>query len=178
MHSQFFGRDCRAATTPGDWTFFAEKSQRDFAPKPRVATHSGRRIMPQSLAVVYLHLAFSTKDRRPFLRDPRVRAALHAHFKTRRERCCPNARSHAMKALFGIEAQPRWGWVPGGSFPRVARPSQPMGFGSESRWDSQADIWQHRCSATCEKMANLQAQANGLGLEFGHSEKRSGAASG
>jgi putative transposase len=35
--------------------------------------------MPQSLSVVYLHLVFSTKDRRPFLRDARIRPALHAY---------------------------------------------------------------------------------------------------
>jgi putative transposase len=34
--------------------------------------------MPQSLSVVYIHLVFSTKDRRPFLRDPKLRASLHA----------------------------------------------------------------------------------------------------
>ena len=35
--------------------------------------------MPQSLSVVYLHLVFSTKDRRPWLRDRQIREALHAH---------------------------------------------------------------------------------------------------
>ena len=35
--------------------------------------------MPQSLSAVYLHLVFSTKDRRPFLRDKAVRDALHAY---------------------------------------------------------------------------------------------------
>ena len=34
--------------------------------------------MPQSLSIVYLHLVFSTKERRPFLRDKTVREALHA----------------------------------------------------------------------------------------------------
>ena len=34
--------------------------------------------MPQSLSAVYIHLVFSTKDRRPFLRDQKVRDALHA----------------------------------------------------------------------------------------------------
>ena len=34
--------------------------------------------MPQSLSVVYLHLVFSTKDRRPFLRDKTVREEMHA----------------------------------------------------------------------------------------------------
>jgi putative transposase len=35
--------------------------------------------MPQSLSVVYIHLVFSTKERRPFLRDPKTRVALHAY---------------------------------------------------------------------------------------------------
>ena len=35
--------------------------------------------MPQSLSVVYIHLVFSTKERRPFLRDKAVREALHAY---------------------------------------------------------------------------------------------------
>ncbi|MBL9138106.1 MAG: IS200/IS605 family transposase [Verrucomicrobiales bacterium] len=34
--------------------------------------------MPQSLSGVYLHLVFSTKDRRPYLRDPRLRAEMQA----------------------------------------------------------------------------------------------------
>jgi REP element-mobilizing transposase RayT len=34
--------------------------------------------MRQPLSVVYLHLVFSTKDRRPFLRDPILRAEMHA----------------------------------------------------------------------------------------------------
>ena len=35
--------------------------------------------MPQSLSAVYIHLVFSTKERRPFLRDPDTREALHAY---------------------------------------------------------------------------------------------------
>ena len=35
--------------------------------------------MPQSLSAVYLHLVFSTKERRPFLRDKTVRDSLHAY---------------------------------------------------------------------------------------------------
>ena len=35
--------------------------------------------MPQSLSAVYIHLVFSTKDRRPFLRDQPVREALHSY---------------------------------------------------------------------------------------------------
>ena len=35
--------------------------------------------MPQSLSAVYIHLVFSTKDRRPFLRDKATREALHSY---------------------------------------------------------------------------------------------------
>src|ERR1041384_1095392 len=35
--------------------------------------------MPQSLSAVYLHVVFSTKERRPFLHDETVRTALHAY---------------------------------------------------------------------------------------------------
>ncbi len=35
--------------------------------------------MPQSLSAVYIHLVFSTKERRPFLRDKTTREALHAY---------------------------------------------------------------------------------------------------
>jgi putative transposase len=34
--------------------------------------------MSQSLSVVYLHLVFSTKDRRPFLRDRVLRSEMHS----------------------------------------------------------------------------------------------------
>ena len=35
--------------------------------------------MPQSLSAVYIHLIFSTKDRRPLLRDRPTRGALHLY---------------------------------------------------------------------------------------------------
>src|SRR5258708_31168472 len=35
--------------------------------------------MPQSLSAVYIHLVFSTKDRRPWLRDRSLRKSLHAY---------------------------------------------------------------------------------------------------
>src|SRR6185295_1533820 len=35
--------------------------------------------MPQSLSAVYIHLVFSTKERRPMLRDPTVRDTLHSY---------------------------------------------------------------------------------------------------
>jgi REP-associated tyrosine transposase len=34
--------------------------------------------MPQSLSAVYIHLVFSTKSHRPFLRDKAIREKLHA----------------------------------------------------------------------------------------------------
>lgn len=34
--------------------------------------------MPQSLSAVYIHLVFSTKERRPFLGDKTIREKLHA----------------------------------------------------------------------------------------------------
>ena len=34
--------------------------------------------MPQSLSSVYLHLVFSTKERRPFLRDQTIREEMHS----------------------------------------------------------------------------------------------------
>jgi putative transposase len=33
--------------------------------------------MPQSLAQIYLHIVFSTKDRRPMLQDPTIRDEAH-----------------------------------------------------------------------------------------------------
>ncbi|MBA4146863.1 MAG: transposase [Verrucomicrobia bacterium] len=35
--------------------------------------------MPQSLSAVYIHLVFSTKDRRPFLRDQTLRHEAHSY---------------------------------------------------------------------------------------------------
>jgi putative transposase len=35
--------------------------------------------MPQALSAAYLHLVFSTKERRPFLRDPEMRSRLHEY---------------------------------------------------------------------------------------------------
>lgn len=35
--------------------------------------------MPQSLSAVYIHLVFSTKERRPFLKDEIIRSSLHSY---------------------------------------------------------------------------------------------------
>ena len=64
--------------------------------------------MSQSLSAVYIHLVFSTKDRRPLLRDRDTREALHAYlggvsktldcppiiYKRRETRPCSYLKSH------------------------------------------------------------------------------------
>jgi putative transposase len=45
---------------------------------PEMTAHKNR-FMPQSLSAVYIHLVFSTKERRPFLRDKPTREELHAY---------------------------------------------------------------------------------------------------
>ena len=39
-------------------------------------------IVPQSLAQIYVHIVFSTKDRKPWLRDDGIRAELYAYMAT------------------------------------------------------------------------------------------------
>jgi len=47
--------------------------------------------MPQSLSAVYIHLVFSTKERRPYLKDKAIRTALHSYLGgiSKRLRCAP-----------------------------------------------------------------------------------------
>jgi REP element-mobilizing transposase RayT len=47
--------------------------------------------MPQSLSAVYVHLVFSTKDRRPFLQDETIRDSLHRYLGriSKQLRCAP-----------------------------------------------------------------------------------------
>jgi REP element-mobilizing transposase RayT len=47
--------------------------------------------MPQSLSAVYIHLVFSTKERRPFLRDETIRKSLHSYLGgiSKQLRCAP-----------------------------------------------------------------------------------------
>jgi len=47
--------------------------------------------MPQSLSAVYIHLIFSTKGRRPFLRDETIRSSLHPYLGkiSKQLRCAP-----------------------------------------------------------------------------------------
>jgi REP element-mobilizing transposase RayT len=49
--------------------------------------------MPRSLAQIYLHLVFSTKNRTPFLRDDEIRAATHAYLAG----ACKNLGCHALR---------------------------------------------------------------------------------
>src|SRR5213595_2840091 len=46
--------------------------------------------MPQSVSVVYMDLVFSTKERRPFLRDPKLRESVHGYLgETSKRLDCP-----------------------------------------------------------------------------------------
>jgi REP element-mobilizing transposase RayT len=47
--------------------------------------------MPQSLSAVYIHLVFSTKDRRGFLTDRVIRTAIHSYLGgiSKRLKCAP-----------------------------------------------------------------------------------------
>ncbi len=46
--------------------------------------------MPQSLSAVYVHLVFSTKERRPWFRDLNLRSSLHAYIGAVSKKCeCP-----------------------------------------------------------------------------------------
>lgn len=54
--------------------------------------------MPQSLPQVYLHIVFSTKNRRPFLRGDQLQADLHAYLAG----ACRNLESPALK-VGGVE---------------------------------------------------------------------------
>jgi REP element-mobilizing transposase RayT len=47
--------------------------------KPQRGFTNGIITMPQSLALIYVHLVFSTKERRPFLQDPAFRSRAHAY---------------------------------------------------------------------------------------------------
>jgi len=49
------------------------------SPNPKGVATERKENMPQSLSVVYIHLVFSTKERRPFLRDQRIREKAHAY---------------------------------------------------------------------------------------------------
>jgi len=54
--------------------------------------------MPQSLAQVYLHLAWSTKTRIPFLRDKALREEMHSYLAG----ACKNMDSPSLK-VGGVE---------------------------------------------------------------------------
>jgi len=47
--------------------------------------------MSQSLTQIYLHIVFSTKERRPFLRDPIIRGRIHGYLQVicAKQKRCP-----------------------------------------------------------------------------------------
>ncbi len=58
--------------------------------------------MPQSLSVIYVHAIFSTKNRRPFLREREFRENLHAYLGSVSKRLdCPPVLAVHMLARFG-----------------------------------------------------------------------------
>lgn len=62
--------------------------------------------MAQSLSAVYIHLVFSTKTRRPFLRDKRVRGELHSYLGgISRQLECPPIRNGGVEDHVHILAQ-------------------------------------------------------------------------
>ena len=46
---------------------------------PNGVEYFRKSLMPQSLAQIYIHLAWSTKNRAPFLKDPTIRGEMHAY---------------------------------------------------------------------------------------------------
>lgn len=62
--------------------------------------------MPQSLSAVYVHLVFSTKDRRPFLRDATLRESMHSYLGgVSRQLDCPPIRVGGIEDHVHILAQ-------------------------------------------------------------------------
>src|SRR5438309_2290978 len=66
-------RGCEERATPG---YASPKGPERVASKFRLPHRGG---MPQSLAKVLVHTVFSTKERRPLLRDGGLRAELHSY---------------------------------------------------------------------------------------------------
>jgi REP element-mobilizing transposase RayT len=133
--------------------------------------------MPQSLSAVYIHLVFSTKERRPFLRDKALRDALHAYMGgvSKTLECPPlivgGVEDHVhLLCRFGrIVTQAEWvkelkrvsnGWLKeqardyadfewqGGSFLAT------LGWRTQSRWD-----WPNRVEAEIQTAFTAAAQS-------------------
>ena len=68
------GLQPRVASSELPWVIFACARQLQ-----RSCAITASNTMPQSLSAVYIHLVFSTKERRPFLRDKVIRESLHAY---------------------------------------------------------------------------------------------------
>jgi putative transposase len=64
-----------SASAAQPWALHAK----GFGDLENLTPFSYRSHMPHSLQAVYLHVIFSTKDRRPFLRDLALRGSLHAY---------------------------------------------------------------------------------------------------
>jgi putative transposase len=88
-------------------------------------------VMPQSLAKTLMHTVFSTKDRRPFLRDKPVREELHRYLGgiltnlAGQRVIVGGAEDHVH--LYGIDSTLSALMEIVGPCPRVARASRPLG---------------------------------------------------
>src|SRR5258707_5673145 len=76
----------RVARNELPWVIFGVASQ-----LRRSCAINSNLAMPQALSAVYIHLVFSTKARRPFLRDKALRESLHAYMGaiSKRLECIP-----------------------------------------------------------------------------------------
>jgi REP element-mobilizing transposase RayT len=74
-----------------DATRVANKTACTIVYTKRFCKKEGGAGVPQSLSAVYIHLVFSTKERRPFLRDETIRNSLHMCLGgiSKRLRCAP-----------------------------------------------------------------------------------------
>ncbi len=94
--------------------------------------------MPQSLSAVYIHLVFSTKERRPFLHDKSVREKLHAQL------------GGISKTL---ECPPL---LVGGSHPGYWRKGNPTSQGTQAVESQSANLDQGSCNVPRSLPGTLQ----------------------
>jgi hypothetical protein len=110
--------------------------------EPHIRSRRGDVPVPQSLAQIYLHIVFSTKERRPLLDDPTVRDEMHRILGAECNKLdCPvlcvggvgwgaihRSRpgvAHLRRATPGFDMKPRWGlFSPGERLRKLRRAIQ------------------------------------------------------
>ena len=94
--------------------------------------------MPQSLAQVYLHLAWSTKNRIPFLRDAAVREEMHSYLAGAcKNMDSPGLKKESSKWVKARESSLRdFYWQEGyGAFSSARRMSRRLRTTSQIKWN-------------------------------------------